>query len=37
MQYNILFKIDRASMLNGLEIRSPFLDEEILKNFFFLD
>ena len=35
MQHNILFKIDRASMLNGLEIRSPFLDEEILKNFFY--
>ena len=37
MQHNILFKIDRASMLNGLEIRSPFLDEDILRKFFYSD
>ena len=27
---NILMKVDRASMLNSLEIRSPFLDNEVI-------
>lgn len=35
LKNNILFKVDRASMYHGLEIRSPFLDEKIFKNFFY--
>lgn len=31
LQDNIMTKIDRASMLNGLEIRSPFLDNEVVE------
>lgn len=28
---NILYKVDRLSMLNSLEIRTPFLDKELFK------
>ena len=28
---NILYKVDRLSMLNSLEIRAPFLDKELFK------
>ena len=31
MQNNILAKVDQASMLNSLEVRSPFLDIEVAK------
>lgn len=31
LQNNILTKIDRASMLHGLEVRSPFLDLEVVE------
>lgn len=28
---DMLYKVDRASMLNGIEIRSPFLDHELIE------
>lgn len=31
LQCGILAKVDRASMLNGLEVRSPFLDKDLFE------
>jgi len=31
LPYNILMKVDRASMLHGLEVRSPFLDRDLVQ------
>jgi len=31
LKENILFKIDRASMQNGLELREPFLDQSLIR------